>query len=210
MAKHGFYSEEQWLAILGSVGEISAEREQRLDDELSRAVTRYYDRVMDSECLSSGVKQRNAWKELEQKANEFRHALAAVKHSWPMEAGVKKEQERLRLLADEVGFAGGLAEWHGHTFEQRARSFSGRQNPDRKELLKDIFRIWTDVLGRELGISRNTKTKAVQGPLWSFFNASLSHILREDMLRGEGFRLAVNQEKKERAQLHNVRVDLSP
>ena len=68
----------------------------------------------------------------------------------------------------------------------------------RLDFYKDVLRIWTGDLGRELRISRTPNRNTVTGPLVRFFLAVATPVMKDETPRPESIADIVARERKER------------
>ena len=206
----GRYSTEELVRIEAVCPQAADPHARRILEEAAREYLRQHSI---STLTSQAAQQRARWKKIARKAEELRVLLDEA-DCWlpPIWWSPDRSQDDHKALAAAKQAVEGIAvhaRGNEGDFDAHSRANGGTRNPAREELYSEVLRVWTDVLGRELRVSKDPNDVA-RGPLWRFFQAAVEPIMGESCPKATSFPDIVKRERERRGVLDRRKNSKTP
>lgn len=192
----GRYTDEEWLAVRGSVDDDGIVDFAR--DTIEQAAREYLNGASVAERMKNASRARERWADAKSKADAL---LLAINGLGPWEPGTWDDTGDPDPYGDRRQLISLIQKFSDHSefcrseYEYHAKSFSRQQDPNRERLYAQLFHAWTEDMWRELRWSDD-------GPLVRFFRAALAPVLSaalEEPPASTSIRTMMEREKARRA-----------
>lgn len=200
MSEHHFYSADAWAAIVQRIPNADPNKIDVVRQRLESAASAYLSEGMIRSDMTDAKGKREKWRRVASVANELREAIDALDEWSPPIWGLVEQNDLEQEARDRDRWIKELERLNYMALEHSwsCDMFVGG-NSDRTRLFSQILCIWTDDLHQKLGVTR--RENKVRGPLWDFFSAAVSPILRDKTPKPETFAKIVKREKETNNQM---------